>query len=305
MKIITAFLKRKKVLKECIKHHVSNGLFLIEKGHFFKLSILSFFTNLYKLHKYYLIFSKNKRFNYENGKLIFGSKKLCFLADDRAFVFYLDKKDFNRAINIMESNYYQIKYPLFEVLHIDQETFSFETELVDKKRDYIDDDYYRISALLLNESFLPDTQGKLKVGNRIVLSYLQHGDCHYNNFMLTSNDYGFTVIDIDDIGVFPAFYDFFYFCSFAKRINFNALIEADNVASLMNKILSKCGFPTLNNVVDYYLSVFVDFYSAKMNKYNKTNIITILSWMKDFNVLNYPLTEKSIEYFNSICVEVQ
>lgn len=120
-----------------------------------------------------------------------------------------------------------------------------------------------------------------------VLYYVQHGDCHPNN-IVWDTPHTFKFVDLDLVGAYPAFYDFFYFYAVSKRLTL--FLEEKEIQDRFCMIL-KAKDCYYSNFMDLYLCLFLRLFCYnEISKKNLSNKQSFLSSLDGIKGDQYPLS---------------
>lgn len=254
-KRITSFLnsriKRKKILS-AFKHFLQNGFYFFD-GRDARRTDFSF-RNLKNI---FLVFSFKKYNDTVNSaNFLRGTYKICF-SNGKNLVSWCNNQD---VYNMNKNNYLNfskiIPFP-----------FAKEFLFFDRKKlivsEYVDGQTKsdRNHLILWAKKVLYySKKGIFDLRNGVVY-YPQHGDSWYNNIIWTSEN-DFKYIDLDRIGMWPAFYDVIYGFVVAfkeKAIDFIESELLDDMGALFESFLIQFSKYT----IDIYFSEFIKIWEKR------------------------------------------
>lgn len=226
--IIKTRRKRRELLNFFVTY-LRNGIYYYDGFHLSKRPHgSSFCKNIYQM---FVVFSlKQKRMQLADAIITQGTYKKCILLGDVLYSFCLDKSIYERN----KRNYLQISdffpYPFAKTLSFDDDKQLICVEYVVGKTFNDREHLIRWAKCVLNDS----CKAKSETRNGVTY-YIQHGDAWYQNIIWYSET-DFKFIDLDNIGMWPAFYDLILCLTVSFGSNAFSIIEND----LMDEVRHLC-----------------------------------------------------------------
>lgn len=127
-----------------------------------------------------------------------------------------------------------------------------------------------------------------------VVFYPQHGDCYSKNIFWS--DLEPTLIDIDDVDLYPLFYDVFYHLIASKHEAAFKFFRNENFQTSIRKIFADK--TNVSDIVDLYLGAYVYFWVNKMERKMKFHEINFyLQWFEKADLSTYPTVLAAMETY--------
>lgn len=251
--MINRLIKKIKIRINCnsvLRHFFLNGFYFVENSYIKKVHFYNCFriTNFKKVR---INFGFKKFYKLKESRFIEGTKKFCLFLEDTQNVLniFYSKKFYKSAKQNIKTYLATLPYPHISIL------------------EFNDNGHYYLSAkatrnIVVNsftyrkvfENFVKIQYKDYFVKNN-VLFLTQHGDFNVNNIFLI-DDNRFLLIDLDDVGLRPAFFDLFYFFVF----NDFPLTERDffEINQYIERTLICCNASLKSdNFFDFYFRQFL------------------------------------------------
>ncbi len=251
----TTFLKTRNNVKRDTRHfddYFKSGLYLISASNFKfkKIGILNIFNFKIIKRLYYL---KGKG-DIECFKIKKGTEKINFISDCCVIA-----KPYSMTESLAEIkkrvDYY---LPRLKFAHSSYKEISVENNVI-------------ISNFISGKSFNDEIHNSKLLSSIIrcakesdliqirgLYFYVQHGDATGANIIWSNAD-SFVLIDNEQVGLYPAFYDFFHLISLEIRTPEDFYEQCKTNGTIFAKICSKERFILSTSFVDTYLSLFIYF----------------------------------------------
>lgn len=209
----------------------------------------------------FLVFSLHKLSNYSHCKMITThfEGKYVFHVGDNVYSFYAKKSPWKKYFQNMEEHLDEFSYPFNRVYSLDYKNRMKIEPFIEHSDSFnMTHEEYGVYLLelgvfakkkLITKSYFPKNSDILKEA----VFYTQHGDAYDRNVLFTKN--GPVFIDLDDIGLYPAFFDFFRF----------AITDISILKSFLNgkyndyfcRVLALNDDSHLEKYKDYYFALFI------------------------------------------------
>lgn len=263
----------------------------------------------------------------KNKKIIKRTKphlKCSIFSKNKLDVFYASgslKETKYKTIYIFENTVYYLYKDMTVYLSLKEKYGLYKKKLIYKTIDLNFDDNYKmvksekINGLLFEDEYhfnlfqnfylekikeAPIVKKELNISGQkmSILFAPQHGDIHKRNLFWTSNT--FCLIDLDDIDNYPLFYDLFYaYLSFKHESAFE-YFHTDKFSNNVLKcyiFFDKTHHPKID-IVDLYLSQYVQFWINKINKdTDPFEPYFYLRWFFNANLNNFQLTKSALDSY--------
>ena len=273
---------------------LTNGVFKLDSKSFKKIQSFNLFSN-------YPVFTLCKNSSLvTNGNYHIGMYKTTVIGTDYTYYCYRKKKRYLETKGIIERFASKIPYNLCDVFYSDKNKMMYSPTV--KGEQFFDRDHYEKMTNYLLESYkkLIITNRDIKINNDVIhVPYcIQHGDCHLGNIFWTNDEPLF--IDLDDMGNYPLFYDFFYFLIRYHKNDLTNVFLLESLKKRINNALHDCGLESINNPVDYFLSLFILHWANNVDKrMSKHDASFLFGWINNIDLKLFPASLDVVRILNS------
>lgn len=127
-----------------------------------------------------------------------------------------------------------------------------------------------------------------------IVFYPQHGDCYSKNIFWNGSEP--TLIDLDDVDLYPLFYDVFYHVIASKHEAAFKFFRNENFQTSVRRIFADK--TNASDIVDLYLGAYVYFWVNKMERKMKFHEINFyLQWFEKADLSTYPNVLMAMETY--------
>lgn len=211
----------------------------------------------------FFVFSPHKLSNYSHCKMIttYYEGKYIFHVGDNVYSFYAKKAPWKKYFQNMEEHLDEFSYPFNRVYSLDYKNRMKIEPFIEHSDSFnMTHEEYGVYLLELGVSakkklipyyktFFPKSSDIPKEA----VFYTQHGDAYDRNILFTKT--GPIFIDLDDVGLYPAFFDFFRFA-----ITDIAILKSflnGNYNDYFCRMFETNDVSNLEKYKDYYFALFI------------------------------------------------
>ena len=246
---------------------------------------------------------------YTEGKCYITSCHWTFVFDDYTYQIEKQQERYNHKAERIREYWGKLPYPAMEVILDDNyRMYIYRTvqgrNYFNDKVQFDTDHFYDYLDLLFSSLVNADIQHErmfMKDSVREVCYCVQHGDPYYKNVIWT--DDGPVVIDTDDIGYFPLFYDVFHFLIQSSHGTvFSSAFEYMQTAEFQSRMEETCrklGLDHSGNVTDLYLAALIYYHINRMNDYTRfVHIDYTMHCYENVDLSGFPLVSEAVEEYH-------
>ena len=246
---------------------------------------------------------------YTEGNCYITSYHWTLVFDDYTYQTEKNRKRYARKSERIRQYWHRLPYPAMEVI-LDDDYCMYIYRTVHGKNYFTDgkqfdeDHFYDYLDLLFSSLVNADIQYetvRMKDTDHEAGYCVQHGDPYYKNVIWA--DEGPVIIDTDDVGYFPLFYDVFSFLFDSPHNSFfsNAyeFIRSADFQSRMKDICCKLAIEYSEDVTDLYLAARHYYYINRMN--SNTRFENIDYHMHNYvhaDLSGFPLASEAVEEYH-------
>ena len=129
-----------------------------------------------------------------------------------------------------------------------------------------------------------------------VIFYPQHGDCYCKNIFWRNGEP--ILIDLDDVDLYPLFYDIFYHVIASKHEEAFTFFRNAKFQGIINSFFADKINETKCDIIDLYLGAYVYFWVNRMErKMTHHEIYFYLQWFEKANLSAFPTVMNAIEQY--------
>lgn len=231
---------------------------------------------------------------YDSGDFFETTYKRGILTNDFAYFVFKDGLRFKQTKEHLDAYLNKLSYqkPLI--------SFDEEKSMVILERVYgnhqTSEEYFALFCDYLLDKLRVQITNKIGDDRDAVLDkgfyVVQHGDCKNSNIIW--NDYAPTMIDMEAIDLYPLFYDYFYYVFITKKESAISFLEGQENREKMLAVVTGFKVPRVPDLLDYYLSAYIDYWSGRIDvTFKKWQIDFYLWWVDKIELEKFPLCKES------------
>lgn len=191
--------------------------------------------------------------------ITYTERKFIFFAGDRCFAFYDKKSNWKKCFSNMQAFASKISYPVNTYIELNAKHRLKIDRFISSAKQLSNKSYctllLELGARAEKIADYHDDRYPPFADKPNTLSYIQHGDANIGNALTVNGNPVF--IDLDDINIYPALFDYFRFIITEKPLlqDFIAGKHDREIARVLN--ISTTNKDELNAQKDYYFSLFI------------------------------------------------
>ena len=191
------------------------------------------------------------------------SNKITFVSNNYVLSYFKEPKKFSNSVNNYKQYKNLIGYKINPILDINYSKRFIITAFINgvegdinKKIEALFEWNSRSKTKTMNYNYnknIMDAFNDLKIDN--IISYIQHGDFRSTNSLIEENVNKLICIDCDDLGYYPALFDFFWLVAWKPNC-FHEFLNGKFDHNI-NKVLNLSGGGINSKDKDKYLAAFI------------------------------------------------
>ena len=247
---------------------------------------------------------------YTEGKCFITSYHWTLVFDDYSYQIEKHPERYEHKAERVREYWHKLPYPTMEViLDDDYRLYIYRTvhgkNYFNDGKKFDEDHFYDYLDFLFSSLIHADIQHEkvfMKDAVCDICYCVQHGDPYYKNVIWTDN--GPVIIDTDDIGYFPLFYDVFHFLihSSHRKVfsNVYEFMRTEEFQSRMEETCRKLGIEHSGNVADLYLAALIYHFINRMDEYIRLiHIDYIMHRYEHADLSGFPLVSEAVEEYHA------
>lgn len=295
LKKIKRFLELKKAFKRA-SFVLRNGNYCLRENRFYLVQKNN------KIHCLKILVRSKEKNPYllDEGIFKITPYKILFMDDKMVFTFVNGKDRFHAIKENINHYSSKLPYKTMSASYITNRHLIISN--VVKGVQYSDDEHLlMLIDHYLREikiTFLDKKQLDMSGISKDVLFYPQHGDCHSKNIFWNSQIP--TLIDLDDVDLYPLFYDVFYYIIASKHEGAFSFFRTKEFEKWLKDFCDKKHITVPDDIIDFYLASYVYYWINKMKpKMSYHEIDFYLKWFVKADLSSYPITSKALEQYKT------
>lgn len=275
---------------------LENGKYYIENGKFFFIK-----PNDKRRCVCFKVKSKNKNPRlFNEGSFLFTPYKLLLINKDMACTFVRDSQRYNLIQEKLNNYLTKLPYKTMECTFLSE--YNLIISNVVKGNQFNDDKHLYQFIEYYFKHINPNNFEKkvVDIGNdrKEVIYCPQHGDCYSKNIFWNNEEP--TLIDLDDVDLYPLFYDTFYHIIASKHENAFCIFKSDSFKTKIRNFYQNKVGNFASDLVDFYLGAYVYFWVNKMERKMKFHEIHFyLQWFEKADLSSFPTVLKAMEKYRN------